>query len=197
MERFISTDFFRDLQKTSKTGVVVTEDILKTEYDEFVTYIFSESKKTIDRETYHNALVYTRTELSGFQFFMCYQEKNDYVSVFLCKAGELLDRQMELVKRQMEMMHKHPNLPKPIGKWTGKTTIVLIALIYAIKNLINNGEVTYKSLQEGFEYMFEVKLGNISDRFDEIVSKKKTEICHFEILIINLKSAIDNRIKRK
>ena len=65
MKRFISTKFFLILQEASQKGTEINTQVLKNEYDKFVMYVFSEGTTSIDKPAYHNALVYTRVELSN------------------------------------------------------------------------------------------------------------------------------------
>ena len=79
----------------------------------------------------------------------------------------------------------------PVGKWTDDK-VQLVELIYAIHNTksVNNGNVTLKALQEGFEYIFQVKLGNISDKLREINERKGDKVRYLVILKKNLNNVI-------
>ena len=90
---------------------------------------------------------------------------------------------------------KHPKLiecmctktPLPAGKWTDDK-VQLVELIYAIHKTrsVNFGNITLRALQDSFEYVFQVKLGNISDKLREINERKGTKVRYLEILIKNL-----------
>ena len=81
---------------------------------------------------------------------------------------------------------------KPAGKWTDDK-LNLIELIYAIYKTksINNGKITLKEIQESFEDIFEVKLGNISNRINEIDNRKGHDKLYLDILTTNLNDFLD------
>lgn len=64
MKKFISTKLFLALQEASQKGADIDAQVLENSYDEFVMLLFSESTASTDRAAYHNALVYTRIELT-------------------------------------------------------------------------------------------------------------------------------------
>lgn len=64
MKRFVSTKLFRSLQKASVNGIEVDAEVLKNGYDEFATLLFPSGISLAERAACHNALVYTRIELS-------------------------------------------------------------------------------------------------------------------------------------
>ena len=65
MKRFIKTKFFLTLQEASQKGVNKDAEALKSRYDEFAIFLFSESTVFTDKAAYHNTLVYTRIELAN------------------------------------------------------------------------------------------------------------------------------------
>jgi hypothetical protein len=65
MKRFIKTKLFLALQEASEKGFDPSSQVLQNRYDEFVTLLFSGSTAFPDVVAYHNALVYTRVELTG------------------------------------------------------------------------------------------------------------------------------------
>ena len=79
---------------------------------------------------------------------------------------------------------------QPAGKWTSKK-IDLIELIFAIKMSVNKGRVSIKALQECFEYIFQIELGNIDDRLQEIKARKGNKTQYLESLIKNLNKVYD------
>jgi len=74
---------------------------------------------------------------------------------------------------------------EPIGIWTANKDD-LVELIYAIKMSVNNGNVSSKTLQECFEYIFQVKLGNLEKKFKELDKKYGTKVQQRKILVMNL-----------
>jgi hypothetical protein len=64
MKKFTSTKLFLTLQEASQKGADVDTQVLKNDYDEFVTLLFSENAASTDKVAYHNTLVYTRIELA-------------------------------------------------------------------------------------------------------------------------------------
>jgi len=86
-----------------------------------------------------------------------------------------------------------PKAPPPAGKWTTEK-LNLIELIYAIYKTksVNNGKATLKGIQECFEYVFQVDLGNISKRIDEIDSRKAQDKLYLDMLLASLKQFLDD-----
>ena len=86
-----------------------------------------------------------------------------------------------------------PKAPPPAGKWTTEK-LNLIELIYAIDKTksVNNGRATLKAIQECFEYVFQVELGNISKRIDEIDSRKAQNKLFIDMLLTSLKDFLDD-----
>ena len=84
--------------------------------------------------------------------------------------------------------------PKPAGKWTGNK-LDLIELIKAIQISVDHGKVSLSALQKAFEYIFQVKLGNISDRFTEISERSREKPLYLEILINRINQLISDSNK--
>ena len=61
MNRFIETKFFLAIKAAS--FAVINDQVLKTEYDEFVKFLFSEGNSFNNKTDYLNALTNTLTEL--------------------------------------------------------------------------------------------------------------------------------------
>lgn len=83
--------------------------------------------------------------------------------------------------------------PPPAGTWTSEK-LNLIELIVAIVKTqsVNNGNVTQKAIQECFEYVFQVKLGNISNRIAEMDIRKEQDKLYLEVLLNSLKNFLDD-----
>jgi len=63
MKRFTTTKFFLAQQEVLQKGTAIDIQVLKTVYDEFAAFVFSEFSNLQDRMAYRNALVYTLLEL--------------------------------------------------------------------------------------------------------------------------------------
>lgn len=93
---------------------------------------------------------------------------------------------------ETEPVKSYQMAPPPAGKWTG-SKLDLIELIYAIQISVDHGKVSKLALQKAFEYIFQVKLGKIYDRFPEIIDRKKGDKPKYlEILIHNLNRIFDD-----
>jgi len=111
------------------------------------------------------------------------------------KVLKTIKIELEIIRLKM----KNPELikiscaeaPMPAGEWTDDK-VQLVELIYAIHKTrsVNHGNITLKALQDSFEYIFQVKLGNISDKLREINERKGTKIRYLELLIKNLNNLL-------
>jgi len=108
------------------------------------------------------------------------------------KILRLIRIELAIIKVKMKREFSIPSAPKPIGKWTDDK-LSLIELIYAIykSKSVNNGKVTLKYIQECFEHLFQIKLGNISNRINEIDNKKEQDKLYLGILITNLNNFLE------
>jgi len=112
----------------------------------------------------------------------------------IIKVLKTIRIEIDIIRYRM----KHPELLDcetkkslhPAGKWTSKK-IDLIELIYAIRMSVNKGRVTIKALQECFEYIFQIDLGDIDDRLQEIKARKGNKTQYLESLIKNLNKVYD------
>ena len=112
----------------------------------------------------------------------------------IIKVLKAIKIEIKIIKCRM----KHPEIfdnicikpLKPAGVWT-HDKIDLIELIFVIKMSVNNGNVSIKALQECFEYIFQIKLGNIYDRFGEINERKGDKARYLESLIRYLHQILD------
>ena len=112
----------------------------------------------------------------------------------ILKVLKTIRVEIEIIRCRM----KHPTIfgdappkaPLPAGEWTSDK-IDLIELIYAIQKSVNNGKVSIKALQQAFEYIFQVELGNIYDRISEINERKYEKATYLESLINNLHGILE------
>ena len=162
MKRFMTTKFIQSIQDTVLDSDV---KILNKRYDEFALFIFSERSNFINNDAYHNALLYTRVELSDL-------ERNIEISKneFLRKTIELIDDQIIWLREQiiadqnllycplMRKSKKNNNL-----QWTG-TQVEFVELVYSLNDAgsINNGNI---SLKEQFALMGETFNLQIKDYY--------------------------------
>jgi hypothetical protein len=65
MKELISTKFFLTLQEASQTGIAVNTHELGNCFEEFVMLLFSQGAAFSCKVAFHNALEYTRVELTG------------------------------------------------------------------------------------------------------------------------------------
>jgi hypothetical protein len=105
--------------------------------------------------------------------------------------------ELDIVRHRM----KHPDFNsetiknlEPLGEWTDEK-LNLIELIYAVckTKSINHGDITMKEVQECVEYIFQIKLGNISNRIEEMEIRKEHDQLYLEILLNNLKRFLDDK----
>ena len=75
--------------------------------------------------------------------------------------------------------------PPPASKWTGNN-IDLVELIYAISLSAHDGNASVKALQECFEYVFDVELGNIEERIVKIAERQGNKAHYLAKLIRQL-----------
>ena len=113
------------------------------------------------------------------------------------KVMKTIRTELDIIRYRMRFpgLDNSPMLksPKPVGLWTDDK-ICLIELIYAISHSgsINKGSITLKAIQDCFECIFLVKLGNISKRIDELMIRREKK-GYLETLITNLDSFLYDR----
>jgi hypothetical protein len=119
----------------------------------------------------------------------------DVDRVIILKVLKALRTEIDIIRCRM----KHPGvfdaddsmIPETVGKWTDDK-IDLIELIYAIKMSVDHGNVSIKALQEAFELIFQVKLGNIYDRLGEINDRKGDKARYLKGLVTNLNRILED-----
>ena len=120
----------------------------------------------------------------------------------ILKVMNTIQTELEIIRYKMKCSglsdSTPPKVPKPVGRWTDDK-LCLIELLYAIKQTksINNGNITLKALQECFEYFFQVKLGNISDRISELLERKTNKKMFLETLTVNFNGYLEYLCFRK
>ena len=134
------------------------------------------------------------------------QELNEYLSghihvninrTIIIKVLKAIRTELELIRYRMKRPHlfvqEPAKQPEPVGEWTDDK-LNLIELIYAIckTKSVNNGKIKIKKVQECFEYIFQVKLGNISNRLNEIDIRKENDNLYLDLLLKNLNHFLDD-----
>ena len=102
--------------------------------------------------------------------------------------------ELRIIKYKIEYPEMTEDCKKfPIGEWTGNKAD-LIELVYAISLVksVENGKVNVKTIKEAFEYIFGIDLGNISDRLDDIASRKVSRTRYLEKLVKTLNNFLDS-----
>ena len=64
--------------------------------------------------------------------------------------------------------------------------------MYAIQPYVNNGNMKISALKRCFEYIFDIKLGNIYKSIEEISERKVVKTKFLEQLVINLSTFLES-----
>ena len=132
-------------------------------------------------------------ELSGYLSGQVHVDRTIIIKVLQSVRIEL-----KLVRDKLKCPHlpvqESAIPPQPLGEWTDDK-LNLIELIYAISKTksVNNGKIKLKEIQDCFEFVFQVKLGNISNRLNEIDSRKENDSLYLELLLKNLNHFLDDK----
>ena len=126
------------------------------------------------------------------------REKVNVDRAIIIKVLKTIRIELDIVKCRM----RHPDKfdqsytmsLQPESKWTNDK-VDLVELIYAIKKLINRGKVSDKAIQEACEYIFQIELGDIEEKFKEIEKRKENKALFLESLINNLSNIHDELIE--
>jgi hypothetical protein len=107
----------------------------------------------------------------------------------ITKVIRAIKIELYIVRQKMQHLkfleHETIKTLKPVGKWTSDKK-VLVELIYAIHKSVNHGKVSIQVLQECFEYIFDVELGNIEEQLKEIEARQGNKAQYLESLIHNM-----------
>jgi hypothetical protein len=184
-----------------KIDIIKTlEKIAKSEQEEFKAF----RERVIEYCTKEKAVFNLLRALRGFEVELkdCLLKpfKVNVDSAVIKKVLKTIKTEVFILKTKL----RHPNLmeilkpksPLPLGEWTGDK-LDLIELIYAIYKTksVNNGNITLNAIQECIEFIFQVKLGNISNRIAELENRKHNDNLYLEILINNLNIFLDDKNK--
>jgi hypothetical protein len=162
MKRLTETQFFVLLKKNKTDPTEIQQ-----EYERFAVLLFSEySASADDRATFHNTLVFTYVELSCLL-----PDTRQNVTVYLEKAIELLDKQIELAERQWVAKETGVHCPltvksaiRKIFDWTGEP-VELVELLYALHEAGCLGKTKLKKLFDDVGKLFGIEIKNFSRLF--------------------------------
>ena len=174
--------------------------------DIFQTLTHISSNEEAELRLFRERIIrYCDTENTVFYLFRILKELelelNDYLNgamyinvdkSIIIRVLRIVKIELDIIKLKMKNLHlKELSAPKII-QWTDDK-LNLIELIYAIykSKSVNYGNITLKEIQECFEYLFQVKLGNISNRINEIENKKENNRLYLDSLITNLNTFFD------
>ena len=97
----------------------------------------------------------------------------DKDEMFICKT--VVENVLDLIKSERIVAKYRMEKPsiEPLGTWTDKK-IELIELLKCIQPSIDQGRISFISIQNAFEPLLNIKLGNVHSRFaNEIETRKK------------------------
>lgn len=110
-------------------------------------------------------------------------------------ANDAIQKYIEQSRREVvKNVQENSSTSKPsFLKWTG-TKVALVELLYAIhaSHVINNGEISIKSIAQTAEQMFNINLGQFNRIFLEIKNRKSIEQTSF---LNSLKSNLERKIE--
>lgn len=112
------------------------------------------------------------------------------------KILKVVKTEVEIAKIRMKFANSLEDigeeLPADIPRlqWTDTKTD-LVELIYAVKSSLDDGNVTLKKITECFEYIFQIRLGNIYDKLNEISLRKLDRTRYINKLMKNFNSVLD------
>lgn len=100
--------------------------------------------------------------------FPQYESQYDYLLY-------IIDTEIEINRIKTEQPDLRIKIPKLL-KWTD-TLNALIELIYGTQNLsVNFGKGKLEEIAACFEFIFQIKLGNISEKFGDICTRKPKKL---------------------
>ncbi|RPE13174.1 hypothetical protein EGT74_06485 [Chitinophaga lutea] len=118
----------------------------------------------------------------------------DYLKAALDASGRVLQFLQDLTHWLLHPPPPNttPAVPATALTWTGAKR-GLIELTYALHEAaaFNNGNVDLKTIQDGLEVAFNVKLGNASRIFQEILGRKSGDTNFLELLTGKLRQRIE------
>jgi hypothetical protein len=189
MKRLTETSFFRLLQENENNV-----SVLQQEYENFALFVFAEEKTASDKTDYHNTLVYTFVELTWLS-----SVANKNATIFVEKAHELIDREIELLEREIVASQMGVQCPltqnkvvRKVLQWTGEP-VELVELLYALHEAGCFGKVFLKNLFDDAGKLFGVEISNYYRLFWGSKTRVKGDRTTF---LDKLKKALTNKIEK-
>ena len=114
------------------------------------------------------------------------------------KVHKIVKTELFIIKIKLKRpeLFKSSELNNPVSEveWTDDKldAIELITAICLTKS-VNHGKISRQSFQKFFEWVFQIKLGSISNRINEIEIRKEKENLYLEKLLANLKEFINDK----
>lgn len=114
----------------------------------------------------------------------------------ILKILKIIKTEVEIVQIRMKFANNLEDIGEesftnvPRVQWTDPK-INLVELIYAVKPSVEYGKVTLKKITECFEYIFQIRLGNIYDMLNEISLRKLNRARYINKLMENFNQVLD------
>lgn len=106
--------------------------------------------------------MYNLTVCDLFERICCFINTETQIAYFKLKNPLLIETDKNNYAKIPSLLH-----------WTSDK-IDLVELIYAIAHSINNGTASIEAIKNCFEYIFQINLGKIYDRVDDIKVREDT-----------------------
>lgn len=117
------------------------------------------------------------------------------LSMYYSKLKYYINTELEIIlhklnQPQLITLSRNQSAIPNLLHWTDDK-IDLVELIYAIKRSVNNGEASIKRIALCFEFIFQVKLGNIYDTFSDLNTRMGGATKFLDTLPGNLMRELD------
>lgn len=106
--------------------------------------------------------LYNLTVCDLFERICCFINTETKIASYKLKNPLLIEIDKDEYSKTPSLLH-----------WTSDK-IDLIELIYAIAHSINNGQASIEAIKKCFEYIFQINLGKVYDRMDDIKVREDT-----------------------
>lgn len=192
MRKLSDTRFFQVLKYSSESEA----DMQKIEeyYDDFVNFLFQESKTTRDLFDFYNQQCYVRVELKPMVADLDYIDEHLIKNKCIIKVLELLKFQIKLTEKRLDKVFENPGQKKttkdvgvPKIKWTG-SNVELVELGYALfaSESINNGDVQINTLMEFLSDIFDYDIKGFYHAYCDIRDRIDNKTIYISKLTKNL-----------
>ena len=120
--------------------------------------------------------------------------------VIVKKVHKIVKTELFIIKIKLKRpeLFKSSELNNPVSdvEWTDdKLDAIELITALCLTKSINHGKITKTDFQKFFEWVFQVELGNISNRINAIEIRKENDSLFLEKLLTNLKEFLDGRNK--